>query len=173
MSRSVSTPSNTHHVEYSVIPSDRYWCSQCGETFNEYGQQDEEPCCPHCAATASECSERDTQDDWEFYKDDLIEQMQREFPSLDTCDTWLGREDHALLENRFCHIGVSEYCGLVAIWMTPKDPKDRDSEGWVNVRDRWVHQVGPKFSRTARTCFGQPVVQVARLSNGECLFQAA
>lgn len=172
MGRSVSTPSNTAHVEYSVLVSDRYYCSHCGDTFNEYGKQDEEDCCPHCAAPAIDCHEQDSQDDWDFYTNDLIEQMQRAFPSLDTCDAWLGNEDHAVLDNKFCHVGVSEYCGVAAVWMAAKEPDYYEGEGWVNVRDRWIDQVAAKFTRTARSCFGRPIIKVGAFSNGECVYQS-
>ena len=38
-------------------------------------------------------------------------------PSLYEADGWAGREDRILLQNGHVEIGVSEYCGLAAIWM--------------------------------------------------------
>lgn len=171
MGRSVSYANRSEHIAYSHIECDAYYCSHCGETFNEYGQQDEEDCCPHCAASADECSPQDPSDDWDWYCEDFQREMKRAFPSLSECDEWVGREDRALLENRFCRIGVSEYCGLVSMWVQPKDDDWRDDDK-VGMRDHWISQIGPKFYKVAGKCFGTALRRLGTFSNGEGVYQA-
>lgn len=172
MGRSVSYADNSEHIAYSTLSTDRYYCSCCGATFNEYQQEDGQDCCPSCNASAEDCSEQDPGDDWDWYCEDFQREMIQAFPSLSECDERVGREDRALLENSFCRIGVSEYCGLVSMWVQPKELSEwySDERSKANLRDRWIAQIGPKFHKVASTCFGQPLHQVGRFSNGEAIF---
>ena len=105
----------------------------------------------------------DFEDSWEW--DDFIEYIKESaksaFPSLDDCAQWLGREDHAILENSHCFIGISEYCGLAAIWLVPKDSGDRPE-----LAESWCAQVTPKFNKT----FGE-LRKIGTFSNGESVFE--
>ena len=187
MGRSVSYADNSEHIAYSYLECDRYYCGECSDTFNEYGTRDAKPgdygydagqpddeqvsvnCCPHCQAHEDECSEQDPSDNWSYYCEDLQREMIQAFPSLSECDEWVGREDHALLENNHCYIGVSEYCGLVSIWVQPKEPDWRDTS--TGLRDRWIAQIGPKFHKVSNTCFGTALRKLGSFSNGEGVYQ--
>lgn len=98
---------------------------------------------------------------WEF--DDAVERLQElaqeRYPSLQTCDTWLGREDRAVLENGFCYITVSEYRGLVAVAAVPK------ADG---LAARWCASLDLK---ALAACFGDTLVSLGRFSNGEQVFR--
>ncbi len=186
MGRSVSYATGSVHIAYSHIECDEYYCSGCGQTFNEYETRDAEhgdyeydpaseeqdtvECCPHCKAHEDNCSKQDPQDDWDYYVDDFRSMMKRAFPSLNDCDEWVGREDHALLENRHCYIGVSEYCGLVSMWVVPKDADWRE-EHVANLRDRWISQIERKFYDTANQCFGTALRKLGSFSNGEGVYE--
>lgn len=117
------------------------------------------------AALDDECDS----DDFAWHAEDFQREMRRAFPSLTECDEWVGREDHALLENTFAHFGVSEYCGLVAMWVCEKDLDWRD-EHMVGLRDRWLSQVQQKFRKVAQSCFGRALVKTGTFSNGEGFF---
>lgn len=187
MGRSVSYASHSEHIAYSHLDADRYYCSCCGETFNEYDTRDAKPgeyehdpeselqedvqCCPKCEAHKDDCSEQDPSDDWDYYCEDFQREMIRAFPSLSECDEWVGREDHALLENDYCRIGVSEYCGLVSMWVQPKDPHYSENESWDARRDHWIAQIGPKFHKVAGTCFGTALRKLGSFSNGEGVYE--
>lgn len=93
--------------------------------------------------------------------DDLVNYAPTLWPSLTPCDRWLGREDHAVLENEHAYVGVSEYCGLVAYWIVAKDTDN-------GLAERWVAQVAPKFVKT----FGR-LRRLGTFSNGEAIFEAA
>lgn len=124
----------------------------------------------HIAYAGSGCED---QYDWDDAVADFRSEMAQAFPSLSECDEWVGREDHALLENRYAYFGVSEYCGLVSMWVQPKEPDYYSSPGFEGLRDCWIEAIGPKFMKTAASCFGLALKQVGRFSNGEAVFMAA
>ena len=115
----------------------------------------------------------DGEESWEW--DDLIEefksQAMQSFPSLSECDEWLGREDHAILENQLAYIGISEYCGCVAIWAVAKEFEWFEPES--NFRYRWVESSESKLQLCVRESFGSTMHLVGTASNGESFYQTA
>jgi hypothetical protein len=107
-----------------------------------------------------------------FDFDELIEDYQgwikELFPSFEPCDKWLDREDHAIAENRFAYFGISEYCGLVALWLVKKDLDAGYYEDSLltPLADRWLAQVEGKFLST----FGE-LKKLGNMSNGEGVYQ--
>lgn len=110
--------------------------------------------------------------DFEFEFDDCLcnlrDVAQRRYKSLSRCDEWLGREDHAVLENDHAYIGVSEYCGLVSIWVVPKGA-DRYSDP-SGLAIHWCNQID---LRPLANCFGQRLISRGMFSNGEQIFAPA
>ena len=82
----------------------------------------------------------------------------KRFPSLAPCDRWLGREDHAILENDQVFLTVSEYSGLVAVCVVPK----------VTAGITWARKV--KQIDNLAECFGPVLISRGRFSNGEQVF---
>ena len=186
MGRSVSYPSGSIHVAYSHLNLDEFYCSACSKTFNEYDSRlaregeveyigedhaQSVACCPHCGAHEDHCGPQDFQSEWDYYIEDFQSQMQEAFASLQTCNKWIGREDYALLENTFCYVGVSEYLGLVSMWVVPKEADYYSPSGFESLRDHWIDQIGQRFEKVAHTCFGQPLKLMGYMSNGEGLYQ--
>jgi len=97
--------------------------------------------------------------EWDDYVDDLKESIMSRYPSMDPCDKWLGREDHAILENAHAYIGLSEYCGLVSIWCAPK--------GNSGLHQHWAESIGSGVMRL----IDNRLVKVGVFSNGEAIFQ--
>lgn len=97
-------------------------------------------------------------DDWGYHLEALRDLAAERYPSLSACNEWLGREDRAVLENAHCYITVSEYCGLVAVAIVPK-------EG--NLAERWCSQVDLAPLVEA---FGPRLISKGRFSNGEQAF---
>ena len=101
--------------------------------------------------------------EWEDLVEDIRESCKSAWPSLEDCDEFLDREDHAILENRLVYIGVSEYNGLVSIWIVPKNFDGYDD--YEPLAHRWIGQISDEFDRM----FGQ-LVYKGRFSNGEAVF---
>ena len=170
MGRSVSTPNNAALVEYLHLEQDRYYCGDCGETFNETSSAEQacghvHPTCPHCGSM--DFSEQDDSLLWDDFSEDLTLRLQEAFPSLEKESKWLGREDKAYLSNKYVYVGLSEYCGLVAVWVAAKDADYRASASWEAMRDRWVASIEKKFSKTVAKSWGVPLNKVGTFSNGE------
>lgn len=118
-------------------------------------------------------SDDDDGDSFDYALSDFKAALRKAFPSVTSCDEWLGRgnsEDHAVMSNGFAYFGVSEYCGLVAMWVVPIDDDYATSTG---LRDKWVDSIGPKFAKIAGECFGQALIKQGTFSNGEAIFQPA
>ncbi len=173
MGRSVSTPSNTVLVEYLHLEQDRYYCHDCGETFNEASLA-EQACghthyiCPRC--DGMDFSEQDSQLLFDDFSDDLKTLLAEAFPSLNPDEEWLGREDKALLSNSYAYFGWSEYCGLVAVWVSVKEKDWNSSSAWYAMRDRWISSIEKKFAKVVGKSWGVPLTKVGTFSNGESVF---
>lgn len=182
MGRSVSTPNNTVTTVYGTLRSG-FECLACGNDFDEPGSkattlddgytESSEPVCPHCGAGQDEFQRVDPQFEFEQLVESLQDMLPERFKSLTTCDEWIDREDHALLENRYCHIGISEYCGLIAVWIAAKDGPWYGDAGWEALRDNWLSQVRQSFRTEASKLFADPLIKQGTFSNGEAIFQPA
>ena len=110
-----------------------------------------------------------TEDDyaWEFegLVDWIKEDCKAMWPSFRDHDAWLDREDHVLLQNDHAWIGISEYCGLVSIWIVPRT-EDHGYYSTANLCAHWCEQIRAKF--TAK--FSQ-LQSLGHASNGEQFFQ--
>lgn len=154
MGRSVSYPSGAIVAFRKYDES--FYCMDC-ELENEASR------CSQCEADLNADGT-----DWDGELEFLVEDVRRFFPSFELCDEWLGDEDHALAENRFAYFGVSEYGGLVALWLVRKDFNTGyiDGASMSNLADRWLTQVGPSFLKTFGT-----LRKLGHMSNGEGVFQ--
>lgn len=96
--------------------------------------------------------------DWDDLVDDFRHEVGRLFPSTYADDRWLGREDHVLVSNAFAHFGLSEYCGMVAYWVVPRDDLDGSAAA---LAQGWCNRIAPRFEAH----FGD-LVKVGNFSNG-------
>lgn len=163
MGRSVSTPSGALVVAYNSF--DIGGSEDC-ETCEGTGigpEMDHDDDCPDCNGEGT--IERDAEFDWECIVDDFQTHVQNLFPSTSKCDEWLDREDHALMENGHARFGISEYCGLVAYWVVPKD-WDGYGADTTPLAERWINSIAPKFTKA----FGQ-YEKLGTASNGESFYR--
>ena len=111
--------------------------------------------------------------DWETFQwflEDIQTHAKSLWPSFRNCDRWLDREDHAILENALCYLGVSEYLGLASIWLVPKAYPDSGyfsgNEYIYPLAVNWISRIAPTF----HTAFGQ-YRKVGTFSNGESIYE--
>lgn len=131
MGRSVSTPAGAVAVAYSHF----------------------EPEDVHDPVTA--------QEEFEFYVEDLQNAICAKYPSMQPDDGWAGREDRIIASNDHAVAGISEYCGLVAIWLSSRDDNS-------HIGEHWLEQVADGFEATFGT-----LRKLGHASNGEAFFTAA
>jgi hypothetical protein len=188
MGRSVSYPSNAI-VCFGHIEVDEFHCRNCGDTFNTYkdgvakegdpewdadlsaDEQADVKRCPHCGehedGTSSQV-EYAYQDEFDCILEGFKNDVLAGFPSAYEEDHWVGREDHAVAANRFAYFGISEYCGTVALWMSPKDNDYGLTDG---LRDHWLEQAEAKFRKLAEDALPNPMRRLGVMSNGEAVYQ--
>jgi hypothetical protein len=85
--------------------------------------------------------------DSDDFQNDLMwftEQVQEMWPSLSKTDSWLDREVHVVLENSLVEVSVSEYCGLVALSVAPKEGYYADAE-YPGLSQHWADQIKSRF----------------------------
>lgn len=140
MARSVSVPCNAVKVAYAHFPDVMF-----------VGEDNERP-----------SDSDDFQSDLEYMQEWAIEK----YPSLRECDSWLGNEDHVVLENKLCQITISEYCGLVAVAVVPM----YDECCSIALAKQWASKVDVDY---LAGCFGERLISQGRFSNGEQIFQPA
>lgn len=97
-------------------------------------------------------------DDFDFFLANIQDSVCERWPSFYPCSKWLGREDHAVVENQLGYIGVSTYGNLASIWFAPKDD-------YPELADHFADQITPRFEKT----FGS-LNKVGTFSNGESVF---
>lgn len=103
------------------------------------------------------------QENWGNDVSNLKRNLTNKFPSLRQANRWAGREDRVLLSNDHCEIGVSEYCGLVAVWVLPNSDNVLASS--------WIDRIEKSFRRIVGDTFGETLRRVATTSNGEAFFE--
>lgn len=97
---------------------------------------------------------------WRDYKEFMIEKLKNKFPSLQDTDSWED-ETQIILENEFCEIGLSEYCGLISISIRAKDEYDN----YPGLAEAWVDKVKSKFLSIGT------LIKQGTFSNGESVYR--
>lgn len=107
-------------------------------------------------------------DDWDFFKEGLIENLQSVCPSL--CElkakVYDGREVIIVAENCHCQVGVSFYCGLVSVSIRVHD----DYRTKESLAENWINQVWPKIEIIIAKNY-KALKRLGTFSNGEGVFE--
>lgn len=117
-----------------------------------------------CVAVAyqhHEFDEYDSQWEWDELKANIRERCIARWPSFEDTSEWLGNEDQAILENQHAKIGLSEYCGLVSIWLVVNSRSDTPE-----LAEAWCNSISDNFYRE----FGE-LRRVGTFSNGESVYE--
>lgn len=106
-----------------------------------------------------------SQDDFDFFVEDFTSDITCMWPSTYEQDGWHGREDRIVARNRFVSFGVSEYCGLIAVWAVV-DIEEHNHHINEALADNWLALISDKFKRS----FGE-LRSIGHASNGEHFLQ--
>lgn len=112
----------------------------------------------------------DFEEEWEWnnFVSEIRYILKNKFKSLYKTDRWVGREDHVILENEIAEISISEYCGLVAICLAPRD--DPRELGFQPLCENWCYQISNNFHKILGEAF-DGLCMIGRFSNGEAIFE--
>ena len=105
--------------------------------------------------------------DFHYWLEEVQERVATLWPSFTKCDQWLDREDHAIMENNLSYIGVSEYCGWVALWIVPK-AELADGHNILALAEQFIARITPKFMAQFNH-----YRKLGSFSNGEAVFEHA
>jgi hypothetical protein len=106
------------------------------------------------------------QEDWDCMFDNLTSALIKAFPSLSKCNRWEHREDHIILENRHCEIGISEYGGMVSLSIRVSEYYDEHSGLALN----WIEKIWPRMKRVIGQNTPALLVKTGSFSNGEGVY---
>lgn len=113
---------------------------------------------------------------WDDFITDLRDNVLKpKFPSFSDTDLWVGREDHAILENDTAYVVVSEYMGLVAVTLALKDGPRGYNRGSPNIfsakQSRIIKSTAPSFRKLLHKSFAKALHKLGNMSNGEGYFR--
>lgn len=107
----------------------------------------------------------DVEDEYEF--NELIEnlkyEIQADFPSLEEAEGYFDREGTVFLANKLIKVGISEYCGLAAVFVVPEEGN--------NLAEAFANKIGPKFKKAVAGVAGPVYKKVGSFSNGEGVYE--
>ena len=162
MGRSVSYATGAQVVTFRSMSADDNECGQCeGTGTTDATGEDEE--CPVCDGDGTVDPDSD---DYAMDIEDFQTHLKSLFPSVNSCDEWLGNEDHVLAENRLARFGMSEYCGLLSYWIVPKENGCYSDEQIEPLAKRWIASIADKFV----AAFGE-MTKIGSMSNGEGVYR--
>lgn len=180
MGRSVSTPSNCNIVVYTQASTDSdFWCPECDHHYDHSDietNDDGENACPNCKCSHDNFAvRRDDQQLWDDDVENLRCELKAAFPSLDDDKRWLGNEDRVIASNEHANFGISEYCGLVAVWVRAKyrDDFTGPDEGQHFLADFWIASIDKSLRKVVADTFGETLRKIGTFSNGSAVFERA
>lgn len=101
--------------------------------------------------------------DWQDFVDDFTSRCISKWPSVEVSPRrWIGNECRVVARNRLALFGVSEYCGLAALWVVPE--VDDYTPGIL--AENWVARIAANFEKEFGT-----LRHIGSASNGEAFFQ--
>ena len=116
---------------------------------------------------------------WEFnqiFLSNVIHALQERFPSLHDerdCNQWPEREVRRIAGNGHAIVTVSEYCGLAAICLVPREHRDSFGRPMTNrtvLSEAWCYRMTEAFQKAIPY---PTLVKGATASNGEAMYHRA
>ena len=117
--------------------------------------------------------EQDNDDEDNWIWDDFIASLKAEaqakIAGMEECDVWVDREDHAILQNSHALLGVSEYCGLVSVWIRPNKNFVPQSDADELAQALECNNI--PLAKIVEAANGTVLRHVATFSNGEAVYE--
>jgi hypothetical protein len=154
MGRSVSVPNDAIGVFYLDWTPDE---EELEEALEDWTTEDRDLCRHDREALEQEVLSYW----WEHLVEDLVDNLATIAPSLRRVDRWLDREDRGIMENQHAVFGISEYCGVAAVWVVTRFAEH------PSLAERWVSQVWARLDSR----YPERLYTVGRFSNGEAVYR--
>ena len=109
--------------------------------------------------------------EWDDLLENLSAELKAKYPSLDVCEDWIDDEGCVFLNNRIARVGISEYCGLAAVWVLPvEESYYSDNSRLVELGTQWCNQIARGFLKVVGDVAGPVYKKVGSFSNGEGVY---
>tara|TARA_B100000035_G_scaffold262119_1_gene233436 strand:- start:1950 stop:2375 length:426 start_codon:yes stop_codon:yes gene_type:complete len=99
----------------------------------------------------SEMFEREEWDenDWDWLQEAIVDSFMQ-WPSVETAEEWIGREDHVLAKNGLAKFGISTYCNIASVWVVPIEEGHNQYGDRIDITDlskNWIAKTWPKVKK--------------------------
>jgi len=106
---------------------------------------------------------------WQDLKDNLINEITKYLPSFYASDKWDNRETLIILENNYCNIGISEYCGLVSL---STSAKNSDYNIYINNFGKaYANKIEKTLKKVLKNLGLSNYNKIGTFSNGEGVYE--
>ncbi len=118
----------------------------------------------------------DYDDNWLTAHDEFSDDVEnlraavREHLEMHDSNVWLDRENRVILHDEYGQVGISEYCGLIAIWAVPSESDDELASAFEHAN--WIDGIEAILESATRDAFGDNILRkVGTFSNGESVYE--
>ncbi len=108
---------------------------------------------------------------WEDVIDNVQGVIKKRFPSFHKCEHWEWQSDECrvILTNGLADVTISEYCGLAAVCLVPRELLTCGSSE-STLCEPWCNQIAGNWSDLLNKAFGG-LVKIGTGSNGEAFYK--
>ncbi|MEO0560735.1 MAG: hypothetical protein AAF125_01375, partial [Chloroflexota bacterium] len=101
----------------------------------------------------------------------IVDLISSKYPSMyddRNRNRWIGRENRVLMANDHTYLGISEYCGLAAVWLVAKaDYNEPFPEQNPHLATAWMHRIEPGL----RALLRPDLNKIGVMSNGVAIYR--
>jgi len=102
--------------------------------------------------------------EWSDFEEDIKYQLKQIAPSLEGLkEVWDSNEVKIIMENGFCEIGISDYCGLSSVSI--RVHQNIEEQSLINLAINWIYKILPKFKNLSK------LRKLGTFSNGEGVYE--
>ena len=83
--------------------------------------------------------------EWTDFLENIKDRLEKKYPSLCETREWLDNEQQVIMENEHAQVGVSEYMGMVALWVRVRPDVYDYNEYSGNLALNWIYQIERGF----------------------------
>jgi len=111
---------------------------------------------------------------WDDMIDNLTYGIKAKLPSYyNVKNEWDNRETRIILQNNYCNIGISEYCGLVSLSVAIRSNDHYDTNYREEFAVHHANQIKGTLEKVLHNLGLKNLHKVGTFSNGEAVFELA
>lgn len=117
----------------------------------------------------------ESNDNWDYFKTELIDKLTAIFPSLTRPDRpKYDGECQIILENRLAYFALAEYCNCVSLSIAIRDNFYDGNGDNIPLAGRWIASIHDKLRKELNELpYVTRIVKICTASNGESFYERA